>query len=89
MQGGGDEPNKRPPNSMTDDIDVFAEFVTEAQRRVRAVASDEDYRLAYIWVTGAPEWKSLPDLAVDDLSHMLEAKRREVVGRSMVGGLAG
>jgi len=68
------------------DIDALADFVTEAQRRIRAVSGDQDYRLALLWVTGAPEWKNLPDDAVDDLTAMLEAKRVEVIRAS--GALA-
>lgn len=69
------------------DIDALADFVTEAQRRIRAVSADQEYRLALLWVTGAPEWKNLPDEAVDDLTVMLEAKRLEVVRAS--GALIG
>lgn len=69
------------------DIDALADFVTEAQRRIRAILTSADYSLTLLWVTGAPEWAKLPDEAVDDLTVMLEEKRLAVIRAS--GALAG
>lgn len=69
------------------DINDLADFVTESQRRIRTVTNDPEFRHALWWVEGSPQYKLLPDDAVKDLLHQLEAKRVEVLRAS--GALLG
>lgn len=63
------------------------DFMTRAARRIAAIETSADYSRVYASLTGAPEWKSLPDLIIEPLLEALEEKRRKVLRAS--GALVG
>lgn len=69
------------------DLDALADFITEAQRRIRNITNANEYTHAVWWVSGAPEYPRLPDAVVEDLLEQMEAKRLDVIRAS--GALAG
>lgn len=69
------------------EIEDLADFITESQKRIRAVSNAHEYTHAVWWVSGAEQYMRLPDAAVEDLLAQMEAKRLEVIRSS--GALAG
>lgn len=69
------------------DIDAQAKFITKAHKAIEQVRDEKSYRLAIMTVTGAKEYRSLPETDVNDLLRHLERKRVEIVRAS--GALVG
>lgn len=69
------------------DIDKLADFITQAHRTIETVGTPAEYSVALSVVTGAPEYKLIPDETVQDLLHHLERKRNDVIRAS--GALVG
>ena len=72
----------QPPINSMSDIDDLADFITQAHRSIEQVTDSAGYSKALASVTGAAEYRRLPDPAADDLLHHLERKRVEVVRAS-------
>lgn len=72
---------------MAPDIDVLADFITQAHRTIEQVGDATEYSRAVSATTGAPEYRRLPEEAVQGILHHLERKRNEVIRAS--GALAG
>lgn len=69
------------------DLDRYADFITQAHRTIELVSTPAEYAIAALCVQGAPEYRSIPDEACDDILHHLERKRNDVTRAS--GALAG
>lgn len=63
------------------------DFNTKATRRIDAIHTADDYSRVSLWLTGTPEWRSLPDNVAEPLLQALEEQRRQVLRKS--GALIG
>lgn len=63
------------------------EFRAKAARRIEAIVTPDDYSRVSLWMSGTPEWRTLPDEIVEPLLEALEGQRREVLRKS--GALVG
>lgn len=69
------------------DIDHFADFITQAHRSIELIGTPDEYARTVLSITGAPEFKRIPDDACEELTHHLERKRNDVI--RALGALVG